>query len=66
MGKSKLDILDELDQVRDSLGFVTYLLEQVHVPGFSPDACFLREVTRLVAQRADQLEGISAFLRDDA
>lgn len=63
--KSKSDILDDLNEVRDSLGFVIYLLEGLHIPGFSPDACFLREITRLIDQRSLQLEDICRRIKED-
>lgn len=63
--KSKLDVLDDLNEVRDSLGFVVYLLEGLHIPGFSPSACFLREVTRLVSQRSLQLEDVCRRIKED-
>lgn len=63
MNQDKLDILDELNEVRDSLGFIAYLLEETHIPGFSSDACFVREVTRLVGYRSKQLEDVCVRIR---
>ena len=48
----RMEVLDELNEVRDTLGFIAYLLECDFIPGFSDDACFVREVTRLVQGRS--------------